>query len=386
MHRNIRRRLEKDLLASLDSFPVVALIGPRQCGKSTLAKMILEGKRAVYIDLEKPSDRNKLRDPERFFELNRDVLICLDEIHHVPEIFQVIRSMVDTNKRKGQFLILGSASPKLLKQSSETLAGRIRYLELAPFNLIETDPISKHPNPTKIWLRGGFPDSYLAKNDAISFDWRESFVRTFIERDVPQMGFSIASRHIERFWTMCAHTHGQVFNSSKLGDSLGVSYHTIRSYLDILDQMFILRTLRPFESNTKKRLIKSPKVFIRDSGILHALLGIESNNDLLGHPVYGSSWEGFVIETILALFPRWKASFYRTRSGSEVDLILERGTKKVAIECKASTSPQVSAGFYNALEDLGLKKAYIVSPVTDSYPINETVDVIPLNQLMTLLK
>jgi predicted AAA+ superfamily ATPase len=289
----------------LQQVPGVVILGPRQCGKSTLAKAIIskiEG--AVYVDLERPSDVNKLRDPEAFFTLNRDHLICLDEIQRVPELFPVLRSVMDENKRNGQFIILGPASPELLRQSSETPAGRIASFELTPFLIKEVSEERSIQTLRGFWLRGGFPRSYLAANEQQSFEWRLDFIRTFLERDIPQLGFRTPAKTMERFWSMCAHLHGQLLNSSNLGESMGVSHHTIRSYVDMLEQAFVLRVLRPYEPNLKKRIVKAPKIYIRDSGLLHALLGIESHNDLLGHPVYAASWEGFVIEHLPYLLRR----------------------------------------------------------------------------------
>jgi len=332
-----------------------------------LAKPIIsEIANAVYLDLERPSDINKLTDPEAFFSLNANKLICLDEIQRVPELFPVLRSMIDENKRNGQFIILGSASPNLIKQSSETLAGRVSYFELTPFLFKEVFEDNHLNKLRKVWLRGGFPRSYLASDEKESFEWRLDFIRTFLERDIPQIGFRIPAKTLERFWKMCAHLHGQILNSSKLGESLGLSHHTVRSYVDLFEQTFVLRVLRPYEPNLKKRLVKSPKIYIRDTGLLHALLGIEDHNDLLGHPVYGASWEGFVIENILSLLPDWTVSFYRTSSGSEIDLILEKGKRRIAVECKVSTSPSLNRGFWNAMDDLNFEEAWIIAPVKDS--------------------
>jgi predicted AAA+ superfamily ATPase len=367
----------------LQQVPGVVILGPRQCGKSTLAKAIIskiEG--AVYVDLERPSDVNKLRDPEAFFTLNRDHLICLDEIQRVPELFPVLRSVMDENKRNGQFIILGSASPELLRQSSETPAGRIASFELTPFLIKEVSEERSIQTLRGFWLRGGFPRSYLAANEQQSFEWRLDFIRTFLERDIPQLGFRTPAKTMERFWSMCAHLHGQLLNSSNLGESMGVSHHTIRSYVDMLEQAFVLRVLRPYEPNLKKRIVKAPKIYIRDSGLLHALLGIESHNDLLGHPVYAASWEGFVIEHILPLVPAWQASFYRTSSGVEIDLILEKGPHRIAVECKAATAPQVQQGFWNAVDDLGLHDVWIIAPVKEVYTIEQRVRIAPLHHLI----
>jgi predicted AAA+ superfamily ATPase len=383
MQTYIKRIITTNIEQKLENMPGVVILGPRQCGKSTLAKAIIsEIGGAVYLDLERPSDVSKLRDPEAFFSLNSDKLICLDEIQRVPELFPVLRSVMDENRKNGQFIILGSASPDLIKQSSETLAGRISYFELTPFVLKEVSEDHHLKTLRKLWLRGGFPRSYLAPNEKESIEWRLDFIRTFLERDIPQLGFRTPAKTIERFWRICAHLHGQLLNSSKLGESMGVSHHTVRSYIDMLEQSFVLRVLRPYESNLKKRLIKSPKIYIRDSGILHALLGIENHNDLLGHPVYGPSWEGLVIENILSLLPNWKASFYRTSSGSEIDLILEKANKRVAIECKGSTSPNLNQGFWNALSDIKFQEVWVIAPVKEAYPIEKGVMVAPPHQLI----
>ncbi len=383
MQTYVKRIITTKIKEKLEEIPGIVILGPRQCGKSTLARtMISEIEGAVYLDLERPSDVNKLRDPEAFFGLNSDKVICLDEIQRVPELFPVLRSVIDENKKNGQFIILGSASPDLMRQSSETLAGRISYFELTPFLLKEVSDGHHVKTLRKLWLRGGFPRSYLASNDKESFEWRLDFIRAFLERDIPQLGFRTPAKTLERFWRICSHLHGQLLNSSKLGESMGVSHHTVRSYVDMLEQCFVLRVLHPYESNLKKRLIKSPKIYIRDSGILHALLGIENHNDLLGHPVYGASWEGLVIENILPLLPNWKASFYRTSSGSEIDLILEKGNRRVAIECKGSTSPNVNRGFWNAVSEIRFKEVWVVAPVKEAYPIEKGVMVAPPHQLV----
>jgi len=309
-------------------------------------------------------------------------LICLDEIQRAPELFSVLRSVMDENRQHGQFIILGSASPALIQQSSETLAGRISYFELTPFLLKEVSDDHHLKTLRRLWLRGGFPRSYLASNEKESFEWRLDFIRTFLERDIPQLGFRTPAKTLERFWRICSHLHGQLLNSSKLGESMGVSHHTVRSYVDMLEQSFVLRVLQPYESNLKKRLIKSPKIYIRDSGILHALLGIENHNDLLGHPVYGASWEGLVIENILPLLPNWKASFYRTSSGSEIDLILEKGNKRVAIECKGATSPNLSRGFWNAVSEVKFQEVWVIAPIKEAYPIENGVMVAPTHRLV----
>lgn len=378
MHdRYLHRRLETSVRESLAAFPAVAVVGPRQCGKSTLARALIgRRKDAVYLDLERPSDRRRLAEPELFFDLHRDQLVCLDEIHRVPELFAVLRGVIDADRRPGRFLVLGSASRDLLRQSSESLAGRIAYLELTPFLLIEM-PV-RIRSIESLWLRGGFPESVLARSGAISSQWRRDFVRTFLERDVPQLGLRIPSGSLERLWRMCAHHHGQLLNQSRLGESLGVSHTTIRSYLELFAATFMVRLLPPLLPNLKKRLVKSPRLFVRDSGILHTLLDIETHDDLLGHPVRGASWEGWVIENVLGSLPDWRGYYYRTANGAEVDLVLEKGQRRVAIECKASAAPTVTVGFRSALEDLDITEAWVIAPVRDRYPIGKGVEVASL--------
>ena len=373
------RNLYDTAKTRLSKYPVVAVLGARQSGKSTLAKQLIRERDALYLDLESLADLNKLEDPELFFAINKDRLICLDEIQRRPELFPVLRSIVDQNGRKGQVLILGSASQDLIRQSSESLAGRISYLELTPFYYPEVAPFAEQQEVLRqLWLRGGFPLSYLAETERDSFQWRTDFVRTFLERDIPQLGFNIPATTIQRLWRMCAHNQGQLLNSSQLGESLGLRHTKVRSYIDLLAQTFVIRVLEPYHANVKKRLVKSPKVYLRDSGLLQNLLGLESMNDLLGHPVYGASWEGFVIENVLAALPDWSAFFYRTSHGAEMDLILEKGNRRIGIECKASSAPRVSRGFWNVVEDLELENLWILAPVQAAYPIKQNVVVSPL--------
>ena len=337
---------------------------------------------AIYLDLERDSDLRKLSDPELFFGAQGEALICLDEIQQRPELFTVLRSILDETGRPGQILLLGSASPELIRQNSETLAGRIAYLELTPFMLTELPKAATSLRTH--WLRGGFPRSLLAQDDGPSLEWRLQFIRTFVERDLPQLGISTPAATTRRFWQMCAHLHGQVLNRSKLGGSLGVSHTTVSKYLDALTQTFVVRRLDAFASNLGKRLVKSPKIYIRDSGILHALLHIDSYNMLLGHPTFGHSWEGYVIENVLAKAgAHWQASHYRASSGAELDLILERGTRRIAIECKASAAPGVTRGFWTACKDLNVEHAWVVAPIEgESYPIAKNVTVIGLSELL----
>ena len=376
----VTRRYTQKVVDSLESYPVVALLGARQVGKSTLAKKIsADFQNAVYLDLESPRDTNKLQDPEAFFELNKNSLICLDEIQRMPDLFEVLRAVVD--KTRQRFLVLGSASRDLIRQSSESLAGRIAYLELTPFTLDEIPDVDSKTH----WLRGGYPKSVLAENDDLSFEWRLNYIRTFLERDIPQLGFNIPANTLQRLWQMLAHNQGQTINSAKLGNSLDKSANTVRHYIDILEQTFLLRTLAPYSVNVKKRLVKSPKVYLRDSGLLHTLLDIETMNNLMGHPVYGSSFEGYVIENILVNLPRWKPYFYRTAGGAELDLILTRGSEIIAVEIKASIAPKPSRGFWSSCEDVKATRKYVIGIVGESYPIKNGAIVCGINELIEIL-
>jgi len=383
IERNITPEIEK----FLDNFPVVAIIGSRQTGKSTLAKHLV-GKRpdSIYLDLENPDDLAKLEQPTLFFNQYKDRLICLDEIQRKPEIFQVIRSMVDKNERNGQFLILGSASPDLLKQSSETLAGRIIYKELKPFLIAETKSKLNSELFSELWVRGGFPRSFLAADDNISYEWRKAFILTFLERDLSNLGFNYPPITMERLWRMLSHIQGMPVNLSQLGNSLGVSHTMVRKYLDVLQQTFMVRLLEPWSGNMKKRLIKSPKVYIRDTGILHTLQNVTDFDSLLGSPVAGPSWETFIMENILGEIKDFNISYFRTSSGAEVDLILERSQLKYAVEIKLSSAPKLSSGFYSALEDLNVAKAWIVAPVNEPYPVRENVWIGPYQMVVDELK
>ncbi len=332
----------------------------------------------LYMDLESQSEREKLKNPEQFFSHNQDKQFCLDEIQRVPQIFESLRSIIDKDREAGRFIILGSASRDLIRQSSESLAGRIGYLELTPFLFPEIQEIKYQ---TDFWLQGGFPDSLL-NNTRPSILWRNSFIRTFLERDIPQMGFPIPQEIIGRLWRMLAHQHGQVLNLSSLGKSLGVSHTSIRRYIDLLNQTFMTRELKPYDSNLKKRLVKSPKIYIRDSGILHSLLNIESLNSLMSHPVFGFSWEGLVIENVCSLNPEFEASFYKSSQGSEIDLVLQKGDQQIAIECKVGDAPKPTKGFWLALKDIQPEISYIVAPqVKNKYPIAKNVWVIGLEEL-----
>jgi len=382
----IKRYIYHKTLKALSRQAAVALIGPRQVGKTTLALDIAKDRNAVYLDLEAREDREKLRNPVLFLTRNENSLVILDEIHRMPELFQILRGLIDQGRRKGlnsgRFLILGSASIDLLRQSGETLAGRIEYIDMTPLNTLETSSEAEF-SLDKLWVRGGFPDSYLAENDEDSFAWRRNFVRTYLERDVPQFGPRIPAETLERLWSMLAHSQGQLLNASSLAKSLSISAPTVSSYIDLLSDLLLVRRLPPLHANTKKRLVKSPKVYVRDSGLVHALLGIGDYNLLSGHPVFGLSWEGFVIENLLSASPdRTKASFYRTSAGAEMDLILELpGGKNWTVEVKSGLEPKLQKGFYNALEDIKPDRSFVVYAGSGRYPVTMETDAINLVEL-----
>ncbi len=363
----IPRYLQTVIEKRLKHNPAVALLGARQVGKSTLARHILKKyKHSIYLDLEKSSSRQKVgSDPELFLNLNKNKLICLDEIQFLPEIFQVLKSHIDENKRNRQFLLLGSASRDLISQSSETLAGRLAYVEITPFLFPE---ITNTITLTDHWLKGGYPKSILQPDLGESMDWRRDYIKTFLERDIPKLGFSIPALKLERFWKMLAHSHCQLLNLSNIGKALGVSHHTVRSYIDILEHTFLVKTLPPYTTNRKKRLIKTPKLYIRDTGLLHTLLNIEEMNDLLGHPIIGFSFESYVIENIMSHYPKWDYSFYIDSVGNEVDLILEKGRRLIAVGIKASTSPKPGKGFWNAIEFLKPTQSFVIALVKEPFP------------------
>lgn len=374
MHGYIKRKAESDVERALNRSPVVAILGPRQCGKSTLTRTYLADRAIdrVYLDLQDRADRNKLSEPEIFLEHHRGHLICLDEIQLVPDLFPALRVEVDRDRRPGRMLILGSASRDLLRQSTETLAGRIAFVELTPLRHDEVMTI--HPWLDH-WNRGGFPDSLLARDDEDSFAWREDFIRTFLERDIPALGFAIPTGVMARLWRILAHYHGQSMNHSKAAAAADISVPTLRKYLSILEQTYMIRLLPPMEANMKKRLIKSPKLYIRDTGLLHALRDIETVDDLMANPMNGASWEGFVLENLITSNPRWKASYLRTSNDAEVDLVLERGGRTVLIECKLTKAPHMSRGFHQLISDINPDAAWIIAPVDSPYEIASNVNV-----------
>jgi uncharacterized protein len=386
----IKRHAQTELLRLLEQFPAVAILGPRQIGKTTLAQQIAARTKPspVYLDLENPIDLAKLDDPGQYFHTHTDRLIILDEIQRTPGLFQVLRGVIDRRRRAGQqagqFLMLGSASLDLLKQSSESLAGRIAYKELTGLTVSEI----KRTDQETLWLRGVFPDSFLARDDMASMRWRMNFISTYLERDVPQLGPRVPAVTLRRLWTMLAHSQGEQVNISKLAGGLDVSVPTVTRYIELLEDLLLVRTLRPWAGNIKKRLVKAPKVYIRDSGIAHALLHLTTRDDVLGHPVAGASWEGFALENILSVLPEGATSwFYRTAAGAEIDLVIEQGVRqRVAIEIKRSLAPSVSKGFHVGCEDITATRRYIVYPGTEQYPVSNGVTIMPLVDMMTELQ
>ncbi len=379
----IKRRITKKIIESIDFISVTAIIGPRQVGKTTLAKQIKSKfKKVKYLDLEKKTDLDLLSDAEYYFNLNKDVnLFCIDEIQLKPNLFSVLRSFVDENKEI-RFLILGSATPELLRQTSQTLAGRIFYNTLNPFQYLEI--VDEKTSLNEYHLKGGFPKSILTKNDVNSFLWRENFITTFLEKDLLMFGFNLSSTTIHRLWIMLAHINGQVLKYNSLSKSLGIDAKTVKKYIAILNQTFMIRILEPYHINIKKRLIKSPKIFIKDTGILHCLLRIKNFEELYSNPYFGSSWESLIVENIINQFNDWECFYYRTIAGAELDLVLVKGLKIIAIEIKSSLSPKLSRGFWTAIKDVKATKSYIIAPVKEIYPYKNDVMVYPLEEFLKL--
>jgi predicted AAA+ superfamily ATPase len=379
----ITRRLEPEVSALLGQSPAVALIGPRQAGKTTLALMLAEGRPASYLDLESPSDRARLAEPELYLADHEEELVILDEIHRAPAIFEALRGTIDRGRRPGRYLLLGSAAIDLLAQSGETLAGRIAYVELGPFDISEVGA----EELDRLWVRGGFPESYLAADDTLSLRWREDFIRTYLERDIPQFGPRVPAETLRRLWTMLAHNQGQLLNAASIARGLGISSPTIAHYLDLLVDLLLVRRLQPRLANVGKRQVRSPKTYVRDSGLLHALLGLPDKEALLGHPILGPSWEGYVIENLIALAgERVSPSFYRTGGGAEIDLVLTwPDGREWAIEIKRTLSPRLSKGTQSALEDLEPDRAFIVYPGEGRYTVSKGIEAIGLRELCTYL-
>ncbi len=379
----LNRRIEAQIRADLEDQAAVALLGPRQVGKTTLALAIAEAGPSVYLDLEDPADRDKLADPALYLSAHEDKLVIIDEIQNAPELFSTLRGLIDKGRRKGRktgrFLLLGSASIELLRQSSESLAGRIAYRELHPLNVTEVGP----DKLDALWLRGGFPQSFLARGDARSLDWRRDFLRTYLTRDIPLLEPRIPAETLRRLWTMLAHNQGTPLNASRLATSLSVSAPTVARYIDLLVDLLLVRRLIPFHANLGKRLVKAPKTYVRDSGVLHALLAIPTKSQLLDHPIVGSSWEGYVIETLISCAPPWTSAFYyRTSAGAEIDLLLELpGSRLWAIEVKRSLSPKVERGFHSACDDVKPERRLVVYAGSERVPLPHDVEAIGLATL-----
>jgi hypothetical protein len=383
----ITRQLFEPLIEALREAPAACLLGPRQVGKTTLALEVAGRLGGLYLDLESEQDRAKLQEPEAYLSRHLDKLVILDEVHRVPGLFPVLRGLIDralrAGTRTGRYLLLGSAALALLRQSGESLAGRVRFLELAPFTVLEP---TGHAFET-LWLRGGFPESLLAVSDARSLRWRQDFIRTYLERDIPQFGPRIASETLRRFWTMLAHRQGAPLNVAELARSLGVDAKTVSRYLDLLVDLFLARRLTPWHANVGKRLVKAPRLYLRDSGFVHALLGIGDRDTLLGHPVVGASWEGFVIENLLVCAPEGVAAhYYRTSGGAEIDLLLTFPSgERWAVEVKRSLAPRAERGFHAACEDLSPARRFVVYPGAERFPLPADVEAIPLPELSVLL-
>ncbi len=389
MQGMLRRQITEKLQKTITQVPAVALLGARQVGKTTLAKTIAKDIDSIYLDLEAPEDLLKLSDPTSFLSAHADKLVILDEIQRSPELFPVLRGLIDKNReqgrRAGQFLLLGSASMDLMRQSSESLAGRISYIEMSGLNLTEID--RNQQNRQTLWLRGGFPDSYLATDDHLAMDWLENLVRTYLERDVPQMGFRVPAARLRRLWTMLAHLHGETINYSKLASNLEVDAKTVSNYIDILTDLLLVRRLEPWHANVKKRLVKSPRYYVRDSGILHRLLGINSYDDLLSNPVLGKSWEGFAVENILSVLPsRAETYFYRTAAGAEVDLVIKMPSSEIwAVEIKYGIAPKLGKHYSQTCDDVGATHKFILYGGDDEFPVGNDVKIISLSGLMERL-
>ena len=377
------RQIHDLLLDSVNAAPAVALLGPRQVGKTTLALEVAKTRPSVYLDLESERDRAKLDQAELYLQDHLGQLVILDEVHRAPGLFPVLRGLIDQarreGKRSGQYLLLGSASLDLLKQSGETLAGRITFLELGPLNLLEVGATSAD----NLWVRGGFPDSLQAPSAARSLKWRQDFIRTYLERDVPQFGPRIATQSLRLLWTMLAHQQGGMVNTTQLARNLGVDVKTVNSYIHLLTDLLLLRRLPPWHANAGKRLVKTPKLYLRDSGLVHALLDLATKESVLSHPVIGASWEGFCLENILACAPaQVQGYFYRSSGGAEVDLLLQwPGGDLWAIEIKRSLSPKVERGFHAACTDLNPTRKMVVYPGDEHYPLGHDVQAIPLMRL-----
>jgi predicted AAA+ superfamily ATPase len=370
----------QDLETATRRSPITALLGPRQVGKTTLARLFTANQPAAFFDLESLPDQRRLQNPELVLG-SLQGLVVLDEIQQMPELFSTLRVLVDRPENQARFVILGSASPQLIRHASESLAGRVEFIELNGFDLSETGSAAWD----NLWLRGGFPRSFLADSEADSLAWREGFIRTFLERDLPQLGISIPATAVRRFWSMLAHYHGQTWNASELSRAMGLSDKTVRSYLDILSGAFMVRQLQPWFENTSKRQVRAPKIYLRDSGLLHSLLNIPDTHTLLGHPKVGASWEGYAIEQALSILRPTEAYFWATHGATELDLLFFANGKRYGIEVKFSEAPEVTHSMHSALQDLGLEHLWVIYPGSQEYPVHERITVFPLQQITNLL-
>lgn len=384
----IERASRQQLARWLQEFPAVALLGPRQVGKTTLALQWAAGAApSVYVDVENPTDLARLADPLTFMEANADRLVIIDEIQRAPHLFPLLRGVIDRRRREGRpaghFLLLGSASGALLAQSAESLAGRVAYMELAPLSALEVPAA----DGLALWVRGGFPESFLARDDAVSLRWRQQFIATYLERDIPQLGPRLPAQTLRRLWTMLAHEQGQIVQAARLAASLAVSGQTVARYIDVLCDVMLVRRLQPWASNGTKRLVRTPKLLVRDSGLAHALLGLSTIDDVLSHPVAGGSWEVWVIENLLAVAPHGtQPSYYRSAAGAEIDLVLELpDLQRWAVEIKRSSAPAVSRGFHTAATDIGAARHYVVHGGKDSFALPSGIQAVPLGELMRAL-
>ncbi|MCX6034765.1 MAG: ATP-binding protein, partial [Chloroflexi bacterium] len=360
--------------------PITALLGPRQTGKTTLARMFAENKPATFFDLESIPDQRRLQNPDLVLG-NLDGLVILDEIQYMPELFGTLRVLVDRPGQKARFIILGSASPEIIRNVSETLAGRVEFVDLNGFDLAEVGS----SNWESLWMRGGFPRSFLAENEADSLTWREGFIRTFLERDIPQLGIQIPAAAMRRFWTMLAHYHAQTWNASELGRAMGLSDKTVRGYLDILTGAFMVRQLQPWYENMSKRQVRAPKIYLRDSGLLHSLLNIVERNNLFGHPKVGASWEGYVIEQVLQIIRPSEAFFWGTHNGAELDLLFFHQGKRYGIEVKFSEAPEITRSMQTSLHDLDLSHLWVIYPGVNAYQVDKNISVSPLQKIPDLI-
>ena len=387
MYSNLSRNIEHAVRSRLDTVPAVVLLGPRQVGKTTLARKVAVDwpGGALYLDMERPVDRRKLDDADAYLRSQQGKLVVIDEIHRVPQLFEILRGVIDdwraAGLRTGHFLLLGSAALDLMSQASESLAGRVAYLDVAPLTVQE---LPTAMNADTLWLRGGFPDSLLAKSDTASLQWRLDFIRSYLERDVPLFAPRLPAPAVGRLWTMLAHNQGELLAQSRLAQALGVSAPTVARYLDLLVNLQLVRSLQPWSNNAGKRLVKTPKTYVRDSGLVHALLGLETLDDVLGHPVNGHSFEGMVIENVINVSaPRHTPYFYRTQDGAEIDLVLARGnTPEIAIEVKRSSAPSVQKGFALACDDLGITQRFVVYPGQERFGLRHGAQAIGLSDLL----